>query len=92
MPIERIKSKLSDILYVKSYSCYNITKKMTVLQKLSLQKVSTTKGIATKGIGYQRFQQQKVSETKGVDFHFSLGRPPNLPSRSAPPPSLVNLT
>ena len=75
---------------------------MTVLQKVSLQNVSTkkgigtngiaTKGIATKGIGYQRFRQQKVSETKGVDFHFSLGRPPNLPSRSAPPPSLVNLT
>ena len=83
MPIERIKSKLSDILYVKSYSCYNITKKMTVLQKLSLQKVSTTKGI-----GYKRFRQQKVSETKG--FYFSLVT--NLPSRSAPPPSLVNLT
>ena len=58
-------------------------KKMTVPQKLSLQKVSTTKGIATKGIGYQRFRQQKVSETKGVDFHFSLG---------AWPLSLVNLT
>ena len=55
MPIERIKSKLSDILYVKSYSCYNITKKMTVLQKLSLQKVSTTKGI-----GNKRYQKQKV--------------------------------
>ena len=56
MPIERIKSKLSDILYVKSYSCYNITKKkMTVPQKLSLQKVSTTKGI-----GNKRYLQQKV--------------------------------
>ena len=82
MPIERIKSKLSDILYVKSYSCYNITKKND----------RTTKAIAAKGIDYKRYRQQKVSETKGVDFHFSLGRPPNLPSRSAPPPSLVNLT
>ena len=55
MPIERIKSKLSDILYVKSYLCYNITKKKSVLQKLSLQKVSTTKGI-----GNKRYQKQKV--------------------------------
>ena len=47
-------------------------KKMTVLQKLSLHKVSTTKGIATKGIGYKRFRQQMVSETKGVDFYSSL--------------------
>ena len=75
MPIERIKSKLSDILYVKSYSCYNITKK----------KDRTTKAIAAKGIDYKRYRQQKVSETKGVDFHFSLGGPPSLPSRSAWP-------
>ena len=52
----------------------------------------TTKAIAAKGIDYKRYRQQKVSETKGVDFHFSLGRPPTLPSRTAPPPSLVNLT
>ena len=50
---------------------------MTVLQKVFLQKVSTAKGIAikgiaTKGIGYKRFRQQKVSETKGVDFYSSL--------------------
>ena len=82
MPIERIKSKLSDILYVKSYSCYNITKKND----------RTTKAIAAKGIDYKRYRQQKVSETKGVDFHFSLGGPPSLPSRSAWPLSLVNLT
>ena len=49
---------------------------MTVLQKVFLQKVSTAKGIAikgiaTKGIGYKRFRQQKVSATKGSDFHFS---------------------
>ena len=30
------------------------------------------KDIATKGIGYKRFRQQKVSETKGVDFYSSL--------------------
>ena len=75
MPIERIKSKLSDILYVKSYSCYNITKKND----------RTTKAIAAKGIDYKRYRQQKVSETKGVDFHFSLDGPPSLPSRSAWP-------
>ena len=55
MPIERIKSKLSDILYVKSYLCYNITKKKSVLQKLLLQKVSTTNGI-----GDKMYQKQKV--------------------------------
>ena len=55
MPIERIKSKLSDILYVKSNLCYNITNKKSVLQKLLLQKVSTTKGI-----GNKRYQKQKV--------------------------------
>ena len=52
----------------------------------------TTKAIAAKGIDYKRYRQQKVSETKGVDFHFSLGGPPSLPSRSAWPLSLVNLT
>ena len=90
MAIERIKAKLSDTWRV-TYATI-LPKKMTVLQKLSLQKVSTTKGIATKGIGYKRFRQQKVSETKGVDFHFSIGGPPSLPSRSALPLSLVNLT
>ena len=55
MPIKRIKSKLSDILYVKSYSCYNITKKND----------RTTKAIAAKGIDYKRYRQQKVSATKG---------------------------
>jgi len=74
MPIERIKSKLSDILYVKSYSCYNITKKND----------RTTKAIAAKGIDYKRYCHKryrlqkvsatKVSETKGVDFYFSLVR------------------
>ena len=52
----------------------------------------TTKAIAAKGIDYKRYRQQKVSETKGVDFHFSLGGPPSLPSRRAWPLSLVNLT
>ena len=34
------------------------------------KKVRTTKAIAAKGIDYKWYRQQKVSETKGVDFHF----------------------
>ena len=37
----------------------------------------TTKAIAAKSIDYKRYRQQKVSETKGVDLHFSLGGPPS---------------
>ena len=56
------------------------------------KKVRATKAIAAKGIDYKWYRQQKVSETKGVDFHFSLDGLPSLPSRSAWPLSLVNLT
>ena len=64
MAIERIKAKLSDTFRV-TYA--------TILHKNDrTTKAIVAKGIATKGIGYKRFRQQKVSETKGVDFYSSL--------------------
>ena len=54
---------------------------MTVIKKVPLQRVLTTKAIGTKGIatkdittkgiGYKRYRKQKVSSTKGINFHFS---------------------
>ena len=78
MAIERIKAKLSDTWRV-TYATI-LPKKMTVLQKLSLQKVSTTKGI-----GNKRYQKQKV-----LIFIFHKAGP--LACLAAAPGPLINLT